>query len=32
MRKLAKALYRVARVATFDSSKLFDTSRLQLPS
>ena len=32
MRKLAKALYHVARGATFDSRKLFDTSRLQLPS
>jgi hypothetical protein len=30
MRKLAKALYHVGRGAVFDSSKLFDTSRLQL--
>ncbi len=32
MRKLAKALYHVARGATFDSSKLFDTRRLQVVS
>jgi hypothetical protein len=31
MRKLAKALYHVARGAAFDSSKLFDVRRLQLP-
>jgi hypothetical protein len=31
MRKLAKALYHVARGAAFDSSKLFDVSRLQIP-
>ena len=30
MRKLAKALYHVGRGATFDSSKLFDTRRLQV--
>jgi Transposase IS116/IS110/IS902 family len=30
MRKLAKALYHVARGATFDSSKLFDVSRLEV--
>jgi transposase len=32
MRKLAKALYHVGRGATFDSRKLFDTSRLSLPA
>ena len=32
MRKLAKALYHVGRGATFDSHKLFDTSRLQIPA
>lgn len=30
MRKFAKALFHVARGAAFDSSKLFDTSRLRL--
>ena len=30
MRKLAKALYHVGRGGTFDSSKLFDTRRLQV--
>ena len=30
MRKFAKALFHVARGAVFDSTKLFDTSRLQL--
>jgi len=30
MRKFAKALFHVARGAAFDSSKLFDTARLQL--
>ena len=30
MRKLAKALYHVGRGAVFDSSKLFDTRRLQV--
>jgi transposase len=32
MRKLAKALYHVGRGATFDSRKLFDTSRLRFPA
>jgi transposase len=32
MRKLAKALYHVARGATFDSRKLFDTHRLRFAS
>jgi hypothetical protein len=32
MRKLVKALYHVARGEPLDSSKLFDVSRLQLPS
>jgi transposase len=32
MRKLVKALYHVARGATFDSRKLFDTRRLPLPT
>jgi transposase len=32
MRKLAKALYHVAQGQPLDSRKLFDTSRLQLPS
>jgi transposase len=31
MRKLAKALFHVARGAPFDSTKLFDVSRLRLP-
>jgi transposase len=31
MRKLAKALYHVGRGAAFDSSKLFDVRRLQVP-
>ena len=30
MRKFAKALFHVARGAVFDSTKLFDISRLQL--
>ena len=30
MRKLAKGLYHVGRGGTFDSSKLFDTRRLQV--
>jgi hypothetical protein len=30
MRKLARALWHVARGASFDSSKLFDTRRLEL--
>jgi len=30
MRKLAKGLYHVGRGDTFDSSKLFDTRRLQV--
>lgn len=32
MRKLAKGLYHVGRGGTFDSSKLFDTRRLQMES
>jgi transposase len=32
MRKLAKGLYHVGRGGTFDSSKLFDTRRLQVAS
>jgi transposase len=32
MRKLAKGLYHVGRGSTFDSSKLFDTRRLQVAS
>ena len=32
MRKLVKALYHVARGEPLDSSKLFDVSRLELPS
>jgi hypothetical protein len=32
MRKLARALWHVARGKSFDAAKLFDTRRLQLPT